>query len=144
MQPFLDALLSHLAGALGLDEIRVTIEQDIADIDRPADDAIPIALFLLEAVTNAMKYAFGDDGGTILVRLQQEEDEIVLSVIDDGFGVDEDDDANPGSTGLGSRLMSAFAKQLRAEMKTTSEPGKGFKVDLRMPATEREMKVTDF
>lgn len=144
MQPFLDALLSHLAGALGLDEIRVKIEQDIADIDRPADDAIPIALFLLEAVTNAMKYAFGEDGGTILVRLQQEEDEIVLSVIDDGFGVEEDEEATPGSTGLGSRLMSAFAKQLRAEMKTTSEPGKGFKVDLRMPATEREMKVTDF
>ena len=141
MQPFLDALLSHLAGALGMDEIHVTIKQEIADIDRPADDAIPIALFLLEAVTNAMKYAFGEEGGTILVRLKEDGDDIILSVIDDGFGEEQDDSKTAGSTGLGSRLMTAFAKQLRAEMSSHSEPGKGYKVELRMPATEREMKT---
>jgi two-component sensor histidine kinase len=143
MQPFLDALLSHLAGALGMDEIRVTIKQDIADIDRPADDAIPIALFLLEAVTNAMKYAFDDNGGTILVRLKEDGDDIVLSVIDDGFGVQEQEDA-PKSTGLGSRLMTAFAKQLRADMSSHSQPGEGYTVELRMPTSERVMKATDF
>lgn len=144
MQPFLAALLSHLSGALGMDELHVDISQDIADIDRPADDAIPIALFLLEAVTNAMKYAFDENGGTILVTLQQEGDEIVLAVVDDGYGVEPDNDASSSSTGLGSRLMTAFAKQLRAEMKTHSEPGKGFTVQLRMPANEREMLKTDF
>ena len=143
MQPFLDALLSHLAGALGMDEIHVTIKQDIADIDRPADDAIPIALFLLEAVTNAMKYAFDDKGGIILVKLQEDGEDIVLSVIDDGKGAVEQADA-PKSTGLGSRLMTAFAKQLRADMSSHSKPGKGYTVELRMPATERVMKTTEF
>ncbi|WP_182482103.1 sensor histidine kinase [Henriciella barbarensis] len=143
MHPFLDALLSHLSGALGMDEIRVTIEQDIADIDRPADDAIPIALFLLEAVTNAMKYAFDENGGTILVKLQEDGEDIVLSVIDDGVGEQEQEDA-PKSTGLGARLMTAFAKQLRAEMSSHSEPGEGYTVELRMPRSEREMKATDF
>jgi two-component sensor histidine kinase len=144
MQPFLDALLSHLAGALGMDEIHVTIEQDIEDIDRPADDAIPIALFILEAVTNAMKYAFDDTGGTILVKFYQEGDEIVLAIIDDGFGADAEPRTESASTGLGSRLMSAFAKQLRAEMETFSGTGGGFTVKLRMPAGERQMRQTNF
>lgn len=133
MQPFLDALLSHLAGALGMGESGVTIESDIVEIDRPADDAIPLALFILEAVTNAMKYAFDDEGGVITVRLFGEGDEIVLTVSDNGFGAEVDADADSNSTGLGARLMSAFAKQLRAKLEQNSNPGEGFEVKLRMP-----------
>ena len=58
-------------------------------------------------------------------------------------GQQEQEDA-PKSTGLGARLMTAFAKQLRAEMSSHSEPGKGYTVELRMPRSEREMKATDF
>ena len=90
-----------------------------------------------------MKYAFDDKGGIILVKLQEDGEDIVLSVIDDGKGAVEQEDA-PKSTGLGSRLMTAFAKQLRAEMTSHSEPGKGYTVELRMPATERVMKTTEF
>ncbi|MGB3627368.1 MAG: sensor histidine kinase, partial [Henriciella sp.] len=141
MQPFLQALLSHLAGALGMGECRVTVENEIAEIDRSADDAIPVALFVLEAVTNAMKYAFDDDGGVITVRLFEEGEHIVLTVSDNGFGAEFEDDADSNSTGLGSRLMSAFAKQLRAEMSQHSQPGEGFTVKLKMPreaAVKRE------
>ena len=144
MQPFLEALLSHLAGALGMDETGVRIDSEIAEIDRPADDAIPIALFILEAVTNATKYAFSGHGGVITIRLYEDADEIVLDVIDDGDGVDLDASADNGSTGLGSRLMTAFAKQLRGSIKTSSKPGEGFRVELRMPALPPEKKETNF
>lgn len=144
MRPFLEALLSHLSGALGMDEIRVEMKSEIEDIDRPADDAIPIALFILEAVTNAMKYAFDDEGGTLTVRLYEEGEDIVLDVIDDGYGVDYEEEADPESTGLGSKLMSAFAKQLRANISTHSKPGEGFHVELRMPRTPVKKKKTDF
>lgn len=144
MQPFLEALLSHLAGALGMDETGVRIDSEIEAIDRPADDAIPIALFILEAVTNATKYAFNGRGGVITIRLHQEGEDIVLDVIDDGAGVDLDGEKSSGSTGLGSRLMTAFAKQLQGSMKTRSEPGEGFHVELRMPAARPEKKTTDF
>lgn len=133
MKPFLEALLSHLAGALGMGESGVTIESEIAEIDRSADDAIPVALFILEAVTNAMKYAFGDDGGVIMVRLFEQGDEIVLSISDNGYGAEVDQAEDSNSTGLGARLMSAFAKQLRATMDQHSTPGEGFTVELKMP-----------
>ena len=146
MQPFLEALLSHLAGALGMDETGVRIDSEIEEIDRPADDAIPVALFILEAVTNATKYAFGDGdgGGVITVRLYEDAGEIVLEINDDGAGADHDGSAKDGSTGLGSRLMQAFAKQLRGKIRTRSAPGEGFKVELRMPALAPEKKTTDF
>ena len=144
MQPFLEALLSHLAGALGMDETGVRIDSEIEAIDRPADDAIPIALFILEAVTNATKYAFNGSGGVITVKLYRADEDIVLDIIDDGSGTDLGGEAAKGSTGLGSRLMSAFAKQLRGKIETRSEPGEGFHVALRMPSAAKEMKKTDF
>lgn len=144
MQPFLEALLSHLAGALGMDESGVRIDSEIEEIDRPADDAIPVALFILEAVTNATKYAFAETGGVITVRLYEDGEEIVLEIIDDGAGADEDKSDDNGSTGLGSRLMQAFAKQLRGKVETTSAPGEGFRVELRMPTLAPEKKKTDF
>ncbi len=144
MQPFLEALLSHLAGALGMDETGVRIDSEIDEIDRPADDAIPIALFILEAVTNATKYAFDEDGGVITVRLYEDGDDIVLDVIDDGAGADFEEEADSSSTGLGSRLMSAFAKQLRGKIDITSKPGEGFHVELRMPSDPPKKKTTNF
>lgn len=144
MQPFLEALLSHLAGALGMDETGVRIDSEIEEIDRPADDAIPIALFILEAVTNATKYAFDDEGGVITIRLREEGEDIVLDVIDNGAGADYEEEASTSSTGLGSRLMSAFAKQLRGKVSITSKPGEGFHVELRMPSLPPEKKSTNF
>lgn len=144
MQPFLEALLSHLSGALGMGESGVNIEQEIAGIDRPADDAIPVALFILEAITNAMKYAFGEEGGTIRVTLLEEGDEIVLRIDDDGYGAEFDESDDGMSTGLGSRLMNAFAKQLRGTMTNTSRPGEGFSVELRMPAEIVEKREGNF
>ncbi|WP_300396645.1 sensor histidine kinase [Henriciella sp.] len=144
MEPFLEALLSHLAGALGMDETGVRIDSDIEPLDRPADDAIPIALFILEAVTNATKYAFGEGGGVITIRLYEDGDDIVLDITDDGAGADMDASAKDGSSGLGSRLMSAFAKQLRGTIHTESKPGEGFRVELRMPSEYAKKKTTDF
>ncbi|WP_300376913.1 histidine kinase dimerization/phosphoacceptor domain -containing protein [Henriciella sp.] len=144
MQPFLEALLSHLAGALGMDEQGVTIESEIEEIDRPADDAIPIALFILEAVTNATKYAFPDDGGTITVRLYREAEEIILDILDDGAGAGDSGSESGGSTGLGSKLMSAFAKQLRGRMNISSEKGSGYHVELRVPVEHAMKHTTDF
>ena len=69
LKPFLTGLVSHLSEALGMEESRVEIVQEYDDVMRPADDAIPMALFIVEAITNAMKYAFGPDGGVITVSL---------------------------------------------------------------------------
>jgi two-component sensor histidine kinase len=134
IKAFLDRLLTHLSDALGMPEANVTLKRNLIDGSLEADSAIPIALFIVEAVTNAIKYAFDETGGEILVTLEDgAEDELLLSVADDGVGTDLGETTSTG-TGIGQRLMSAFAKQLGGEVKYTSSPGHGFSALLRLPS----------
>ena len=118
--------------AMGMSEPGIRFDWEIENVERGSDDAIPIALFVLEAVTNAVKYAFENNGGVIKVSLKRTEEHIVLTVRDDGVGIAEDKAASP-QTGLGSRLMNAFAKQLRAKLTIESEKGDGVAVKLELP-----------
>ncbi|MEM6650406.1 MAG: sensor histidine kinase [Pseudomonadota bacterium] len=127
MQPFFDALLYHLRDALGMEEDNVALIWNIDEVERHSDDAIPIALFVLEAVTNAMKYAFDINGGTIWVDLKSTEKNIVLNIQDNGAGAD-----TKTSIGLGSKLMQAFARQLRANHQHGTNE-KGYWVELQIP-----------
>ena len=137
MQPFLTGLIDHLAEALGTDDLKIGIAQTYDDIERPADDAIPIALFLVEAVTNATKYAFAArEGGQISISLKKAEDGgVSLWVADDGIGYDATHAEAP--KGLGSRLMASFARQLGAQLEVSSVPGEGSAICLHMPPRDR-------
>ncbi|MEP0316174.1 MAG: sensor histidine kinase [Hyphomonas sp.] len=129
MRPFLTGLLNHLSDALGMSEAGISLVQSYAEIQRDADDAIPMALFIVEAVTNAMKYAFEEDGGEVSVCLSATDDQVTLEIRDTGLGYDSTD----GSSGLGSKLMIAFARQLSAEFTTEARPGLGCSHKLVMP-----------
>ncbi len=136
MRPFLKGLIDHLAEALGMGTRNIRISQSYEDCERPADDAIPVALFLVEAVTNTTKYAFGDeDGGEVTITLSLDEDgNTTLKVADNGAGFDTTGDVRKG---LGSKLMTAFSRQLRAELTIDSAPGKGTVISLYMPDTNK-------
>ena len=129
MRPFLTGLLNHLSDALGMSEAGINLVQSYAEIQRDADHAIPMALFIVEAVTNAMKYAFEEDGGEVSVCLSATDDQVTLEITDTGLGYDTTD----GSSGLGSKLMVAFARQLSAEFTTKARPGLGCSHKLVMP-----------
>ncbi|WP_321491247.1 sensor histidine kinase [uncultured Hyphomonas sp.] len=132
MQPFLKGLIDHLAEALGIEDRNIRVSQSYEKTERPADDAIPIALFLVEAVTNATKYAFDENsGGEISIDLKHDAaGNVTLKVIDDGVGFDS---SGASRKGLGSKLMSAFSRQLGAELTIDSSPGKGTVITLYMP-----------
>jgi two-component sensor histidine kinase len=139
LKPFLEGLLEHLSGALGMDDGRVSLSWRIDSADAPSDNAIPMALFLVEAVTNAVRYGFPDRSGRISVSLGSQPEALRLEVADNGRGVDlsQPPAAGPGQ-GLGTRLMAAFAKQLRAEMAITSKPEEGYAVTLTIPRPRDE------
>lgn len=138
MRLFLTGLIDHLAEALGTDAMKITITQSYEDIERPADDAIPIALFIVEVVTNAIKYAFPDgQSGKIAITLESRRDGgVLLGVTDNGAGFDVGGEDAPQG-GLGSKLMNAFARQLRAQLEITSEPGEGTAISLYMPSKQK-------
>ena len=129
---FFEHLLGHLSNALGLDELDVDLTYDIEDLPLRADDAIPLALFVLEAITNSTKYAFVEDGGEIHVLLKEQDQGLLLAIRDNGGGA-ESDTAKVSGTGLGSKLMSAFERQLNGKMEVSTAPGEGYEVRLFVP-----------
>jgi two-component sensor histidine kinase len=87
------------------------------EIQFAADRAILVALVINELVMNAGKYAYPSSSeGLIWVRLaRMEKSSILVSVRDEGAGLPAGFD--PGtSKRLGTRLVSALAKQLGAEV----------------------------
>lgn len=87
------------------------------EIQFAADRAILVALIINELVLNAGKYAYPDcPEGLIWVRLVQAERQAVLiSVRDEGIGLPAGFDPTK-SKRLGTRLVTALAKQLDAEL----------------------------
>jgi two-component sensor histidine kinase len=82
------------------------------DADRaiiPLDRAVPAGLIVNELVTNSLKYAFDDSGGTIRVIFNVDPaiGEGRVAVEDDGRGID----ASRGA-GFGLTLVEGFARQL--------------------------------
>jgi two-component sensor histidine kinase len=73
------------------------------------EQAVPLALIVNEAVTNAYKHAHPNGrSGEIQVSLERAEGGIRLSVVDDGVGIP----ATPRQGSLGLRLIRTFTQQL--------------------------------
>lgn len=98
--------------------VTTAIEADPLAID--PDKLAPLALWLVEAVSNAQKHAFAGRGGDLQVRFRVRGETSVLEVQDDGPGLDD-----AASAGVGRTLMIAFAKQLRGEAEILPGPDGG-------------------
>jgi len=121
MRDFLNALVGQMvADQAGRGQvIYSSVEADSLIVD--PDKLAPMALWLVEAVSNAQKHAFSAGGGrSLAVRFRVDGETSVLEVEDDGPGL------NPASaTGVGRTLMAAFAKQLRGETEVLGSPSGG-------------------
>jgi two-component sensor histidine kinase len=95
------------------------------------DRAIPLALIIVELVTNALKFAYGQHGGIVWMSLLREQGALVVVVRDHGRGLP------PGfaperSKGLGMRIILALSRQTDAAI-AFGRPDKGASVEVRIP-----------
>jgi PAS domain S-box-containing protein len=123
---FLHAVCASARQAFGK-EIEVRIEVDHGHL--PNDVSMPLALILNELLTNAAKHGINGRGtGEIIIALKRVDDQIVLSVVDDGPGFDLRETGRR-SSGLG--LVTGLAQQLRGTF--TVENGAGTRCIVRFP-----------
>ena len=99
--------------------VETDVQADSLIVD--PDKLAPLALWLVEAVSNAQKHAFAGRGGRLDVRFSVDGDTSVLEVQDDGPGPDE----ATMRGGVGRTLMGAFAKQLRGSAELIAGPNGG-------------------
>ena len=129
LNQYLESLLDDLRrSAEGNRMSRLTLDAEPIEID--PDRAVAIGIIVNELVMNAVKYAYPDGSGPIHVELRAEGDELALSIADEGVGVDAP--ADPRSTGMGQRIVSAMAAKLAASVARDPDHA-GTKVVLRFP-----------
>lgn len=84
------------------------------------EQAIYCGLIVNELVTNACKYAFKDDKGTISISLDEKDNEYSLIVSDNGIGYDQ----NKTTNSLGLELVKSLVYgQLKGKISTDSHNG---------------------
>ncbi len=119
MRPYLNKLMEDHQILAGDRRSQLTVE--VADIKLPTDQAISAGIIVSELVTNSVKYAYPEGGGPIRVELGPvEPGQIRLLVADNGVGF------TPGlqsrGTGVGSKIVEAMARSLRAKLEVVSGP----------------------
>jgi two-component sensor histidine kinase len=121
----LASLLTSLCAsdALVPPESNVDLRCDTTPLTVEADVATPLALCAVELVTNAMKHAFGPEGGNIVMALDRSEEGGVLTVADNGKGMPE----MPGRNS-GLRVVDALVAQIRGTLTVERNDGTRFEI----------------
>jgi PAS domain S-box-containing protein len=107
--------------------IEYTLTPVLLDIER----AVPCGLIVNEIITNAFRHAFPTEfDGNPVIRISIEHDEhTVLSISDNGVGIDRPLDFSSSDT-LGISLIGMLAKQLRADLEVSSTGGVSYTIRL--------------
>jgi two-component sensor histidine kinase len=146
MPSFLNELCGQLLQAMGErpehGAPRIEVHIEASELQISSDQAVPMALIVTEAVSNAAKYAFpGGRPGQIQVRLTTHGNEALLVIEDNGVGLPVGPTETDGGLrdGIGLHLIRGFARQLGGELKLTHEGGTRYEVAI---AIRRERQDT--
>jgi PAS domain S-box-containing protein len=119
----LDAYLKKIVGSLSSsyisDTAAIVIDTELSKSIIDMKRAATVGLILNELLTNALKYAFPEKKGTVVVALSENDSEYSISVRDNGKGLPEAFDL-ANSTGLGSKLVLMLSHQLGGSVRAES------------------------
>jgi two-component sensor histidine kinase len=129
LKQYLETMLDDLRRSAGDQRMsRLTLAAAPVEID--PDRAVAIGIIVNELVMNAVKYAYPDQAGPIHVALTAEGDDLLLSIADDGVGLNAKND--PRSTGMGQRIVNAMASKLEATVERDPNHA-GTRIFVRFP-----------
>ncbi len=110
---------------------KIILNKNIANITAPSKNAAMIGMILVELITNSFNYAFPEENaGIINVSLEADDSRILLTVEDNGIGLEKDFDIN-NVTSLGLHLVNLMVSQLDGKIDFKME--KGTKVTIELP-----------
>lgn len=123
---FLKELAASLQLSYGISQEQVAIEVEADEVWDVSDRAVPLALFMTETMSNALKHAFPQGRqGVIRIVLKAGQDSLVrFSVEDNGIGLTEAQAIAQGAqASLGMSLIKAFARQVDGKLTISGPPG---------------------
>ncbi len=116
MQEYTRELIQYLTESR-LSKHPIRFEVSVDRIELEASQSVSIGLILNEAITNSIKYAFGDAANNkiSISMVRMEDGSIILTIADNGKGVEGDFDiARQDSMGMG--LIKILSEQLEGNL----------------------------
>jgi two-component sensor histidine kinase len=134
LRPFLEELTAQLVSGelLHGPQVKTVLSVDALVID--PDRLAPLALFAVEAISNAQKHAFANRGGVLTLNFRVRGEEAELEISDDG----PSESAALAGGGVGRTLMTAFARQLRGRVELVRNGVGGVTARLIFPTPAAE------
>lgn len=127
---YLSQIASSVMQAHAVEGIRLDLKVDTWPVS--INVAMPAGLVVNELLTNALKHAFGADGGTITLHSLIDDTGCRVTIADDGVGLPPDETwPKPGK--LGSAIAQSLRQNAGAEFVVTSAAGKGLRVTIFFP-----------
>jgi two-component sensor histidine kinase len=135
LDEYLPALLDQLAASMHSAGHGAWLKYDIEPLRLPTDASVNLGVVVTELVTNAFKYAYPGANGEVRVRVKAlSGGRAELVVEDDGVGRQADRPSQ--GTGVGTRLVTAMAGTLRAEIDYHARtPGTAARLVFPVPPT---------
>jgi two-component sensor histidine kinase len=128
--PYLEDICQSFSESLPDCRLHVNVN---AGIEIPPDQAIPVALFVNEFITNSAKYGHPDRKCEVWIEVARNNEAMSVSVRDKGIGLPPDFEPT-SSKGLGMRLANAFASQLGGKFEIRRhDPGADFVLTFPTP-----------
>jgi two-component sensor histidine kinase len=142
MQPYLTRLCEALSHSMIGDDRPIVLKVLGAGGVATCRDAESLGLIVTELVINSLKHAFNEHtGGQISVAYEVSGTDWRLSVADNGVGKSGGVFPQPKKGGLGTGIVTALAKQLDAQVETSSGP-KGTTVSLTHAPSNANLNPT--
>lgn len=125
-------------------DVKLTLEAD--DQTSLVADAEEMEIVFNNLISNAVKY--NKDGGTVKCTINTTSDEVVVKVIDSGFGIAKDDipklfheftriknssTRNISGSGLGLSIIKKLVDLYKGKIEVESEPGQGSTFSISFP-----------
>lgn len=125
MDSLLAKIVQQIKGAFPGSQSKIDSASSIGML--PVAKALPVALIVVETVTNALVHAFANGAGSIRITLDKEDERATLRVVDDGSGFE----AGQNRPGMGLALIEALVRQLDGDLQLTTAPGAGTRIEVR-------------
>lgn len=125
---YIEDLVRNIVGSNKAKGVEIDLQFKLDKMFLNLDHAIPLGLIVNELVSNSLKYAFVDrKRGTLILKLIEEGSKIILSIEDNGVGIDKKIDFRKTET-LGLQLVNTLVEQLNGEIERIETEGAGFSI----------------
>ena len=115
LDEYLASVLDHLEKSLRDEGSGASLRYELEPLKLQTDASINLGVVATELVTNAFKYAYPNTPGEVRVHLRSLPDQRVELVVEDD-GIGRNGKGPIRGTGLGTRIVSAMAGTMKAEI----------------------------